>query len=291
MRAVTCAAAMLCAAAFPALAQTAPSAAALKDLAPTGKLRAAINFGNPVLAQKGPNGEPRGITPDLAAATRQARSACRWSSCPSRPPARCSRRWPRRRVDIGFIAIEPVRAAEIDFTPPYVIIEGTYMVREGLAAEGRRRRRQARHPDRASGSASAYDLYLTRTLKNATLVRAKVGGGVGRHSGVPRRQARRCGRRAPAARRLRQGPSRHAGDDRRLPGDPAGDGHAERAAAGAARPMLAAFVEEMKATASSPTRSSAPGRRRRWRRRRSKFSSPCAAWRRRRRPSRAWGTP
>src|SRR5215813_2335442 len=40
----------------------------LKDLAPTGKLRAAINFGNGVLAQKGPNGEPRGITPDLATA-------------------------------------------------------------------------------------------------------------------------------------------------------------------------------------------------------------------------------
>ena len=49
-------------------AQPAPSPEVLKDLAPTGKLRAAINFGNAVLAQKGPGGEPKGITPDLATA-------------------------------------------------------------------------------------------------------------------------------------------------------------------------------------------------------------------------------
>jgi polar amino acid transport system substrate-binding protein len=49
-------------------AQPAPPPDALRDLAPTGKLRAAINFGNGVLAQKGPNGEPKGITPDLATA-------------------------------------------------------------------------------------------------------------------------------------------------------------------------------------------------------------------------------
>ena len=64
MRQIFAAAIMLAAAAMPAAlpaaAQDAPSAAVLKDLAPTGKLRAGINFGNPVLAQKGPNGEPRG---------------------------------------------------------------------------------------------------------------------------------------------------------------------------------------------------------------------------------------
>src|SRR5664280_1129917 len=55
MRQLFAAAVMLAAAALPAAAQDAPSAAVLKDLAPTGKLRAGVNFGNPVLAQKGPN--------------------------------------------------------------------------------------------------------------------------------------------------------------------------------------------------------------------------------------------
>src|SRR4051812_9593741 len=73
MRSLVYAAVMLASAAWPALAQTAPAPAplkdlALKDLAPTGKLRAAINFGNGVLAQKGPNGEPRGVSAELAAA-------------------------------------------------------------------------------------------------------------------------------------------------------------------------------------------------------------------------------
>ena len=68
MRALISAAVMLLAAALPAAAQGAAPADVLNDLAPTGKLRAAINFGNGVLAQKGPNGEPKGITPDLATA-------------------------------------------------------------------------------------------------------------------------------------------------------------------------------------------------------------------------------
>ena len=51
-----------------AFAQTAPSPEVLKDLAPTGKLRAAINYGNSVLAQKAPGGAPRGMSVDLAAA-------------------------------------------------------------------------------------------------------------------------------------------------------------------------------------------------------------------------------
>ena len=64
------------------LAQPAPpSPAALHALAPTGKLRAAINFGNGVLAQRGPSGEPRGITPDLARELGQAaRRGCRVSA-------------------------------------------------------------------------------------------------------------------------------------------------------------------------------------------------------------------
>ena len=66
MRFVFSAALLWLAATLPATAQPAPSADALKDLAPTGKLRAAINFGNSVLAQKGTDGAPQGITADLS---------------------------------------------------------------------------------------------------------------------------------------------------------------------------------------------------------------------------------
>ena len=66
MRFVFSAALLWLAATLPAAAQPAPSADAIKDLAPSGKLRAAINFGNGVLAQKGKDGEPHGITADLS---------------------------------------------------------------------------------------------------------------------------------------------------------------------------------------------------------------------------------
>jgi polar amino acid transport system substrate-binding protein len=76
--------------------------------------------------------------------------------------------------DVAFLAIEPARAAEIAFTAPYVLIEGTYMVRQDSPLKS------IADVDRAGtriavGRGSAYDLFLTRTLKNATLVRAESG--------------------------------------------------------------------------------------------------------------------
>jgi polar amino acid transport system substrate-binding protein len=73
--------------------------------------------------------------------------------------------------DIAFIAIEPVRAAEVDFSPPYVMIQGTYLVRKDSPL------REVADVDKPGikigvGLGSVYDLYLTRTLKNAALVRA-----------------------------------------------------------------------------------------------------------------------
>ena len=78
-------------------------------------------------------------------------------------------------VDVGFIAIEPVRAAEVEFSTPYVIIDGTYMVRRDSPL------RDVADVDKPGirigvGLDSVYDLYLTRTLKHATLIRNKVGG-------------------------------------------------------------------------------------------------------------------
>ncbi len=150
----------------------APSADVVKSLAPTGTLRAAINIANPVLVQRDPvTGAPCGMTVDLARELERrlgvplemvvidgagkSFDAVKSASC-----------------DIGFLAVEPARAAAVDFTVPYVIVEGVYAVRADSAI------RSNDDVDRAGvrvavNTGAAYDLYLTRSLKAATLVRAE----------------------------------------------------------------------------------------------------------------------
>jgi len=145
----------------------------LKEFAPTGTLRAAINQGNTVLAQKGPNGEALGITVDLA------RELAKRLGLPIElitfdAAGKVFEAMKRGIWDIAFLAVEAVRAAEIDFTAPYVLIEGTYMVPKDSALK------KIEDVDKAGiriavATGSAYDLYLTRTIKNATLVRAPTG--------------------------------------------------------------------------------------------------------------------
>jgi polar amino acid transport system substrate-binding protein len=155
-----------------ALAQSARPAAlpdVVKDLAPTGKLRAAINAGNVVLVQKdAAGGEPHGITVDLAHELARrlgvAADLIVYETAGKVTDAVKTGAW-----DIGFIAIEPARAAVIGFTAPYVIIEGTYMVAQDSVLKN------VADVDRdgvriAVARGSAYDLFLTRTLQHATLV-------------------------------------------------------------------------------------------------------------------------
>ncbi|HZV19971.1 MAG TPA: ABC transporter substrate-binding protein [Hyphomicrobiales bacterium] len=148
----------------------------VRALAPSGQLRAAINFGNPVLAQKdAATGEPRGVTADLARELAKrlgvAVTFIGYDTALKVFEAAKSNAW-----DIAFLAIDPVRAADMDFTAPYVIIEGTYAVPEGSPFHS------AAELDRpgvriAVGRGSAYDLYLTRTLKHAELVRGEGSDG------------------------------------------------------------------------------------------------------------------
>ena len=72
---------------------------------------------------------------------------------------------------IGFFAIDPVRGAGIQFTPPYVNIEGAYLVRQDSKLKANEEVDQAGHRI-AVGNGSAYDLYLTREIKRAQLVKA-----------------------------------------------------------------------------------------------------------------------
>jgi polar amino acid transport system substrate-binding protein len=148
----------------------------VKSFAPTGKLRAAINQGNSVLVQKQPDGsEPKGITIMLAKELGKRLGVpvelVLFNAAGEVFAALKESRW-----DVAFLAVEPVRAAEIDFTAPYVIIEGAYMVRKDspLKTPADVDNKGIRI---AVGKGSAYDLYLTRTIKNAEIVRASTGGG------------------------------------------------------------------------------------------------------------------
>lgn len=153
-----------------------PDAAVMRDLAPTGKLRAAINLGNGVLAQKDPaTGQPVGITPDLARELGR-RLGVEVELIPHEAAGKVFDGATTNVWDIAFVAIEPVRAAVIEFTAPYVIIEGTYMVPKDSALK------EIADVDRtgvriAVGLKSAYDLFLSRNIKNATILRATAGGG------------------------------------------------------------------------------------------------------------------
>ncbi|MCC2674323.1 MAG: putative extracellular solute-binding protein [Ramlibacter sp.] len=149
--------------------RAAAPAAAVSELGSTGKLRAAINYGNPILAARGDDGQPRGVSVDLA------REAGRRLGLPVELVTFTSagntvEAIKARKVDLAFVAIDPVRAADMEYTAPYVVIEGAYLVRNGSPLQ------RNEEVDRAGtrvavGRGSAYDLYLTRELKQATLVR------------------------------------------------------------------------------------------------------------------------
>jgi polar amino acid transport system substrate-binding protein len=144
----------------------------LKDLAPTGTLRASINLGNIVLANGTPD-NPGGITPELA------RELAKRLGVPSQlkcfdAAGKAFNAMKAGEVDIVFLAIEPVRAAEIEFTAPYVIIEGVYAVPKESKLNAPA---DVDQPGIRIGvnANSAYDLFLTRSLKNATLMRSEDG--------------------------------------------------------------------------------------------------------------------
>lgn len=147
-----------------------PPAAALAALMPTGVLRAAINLGNPMLAGRDSEGQPAGISVDLA------RDFAATLGCPlalmTFPSAgQVVTALKDNRVDMAFVAIDPQRGMDVRYTAPYLVIEGAYLVRNDspiLSLD---------EVDRPGvrvvvGAGSAYDLYLRRTLHQAQLVRA-----------------------------------------------------------------------------------------------------------------------
>ena len=140
------------------------------ELAPEGRIRVGINFGNALLAKRGANGEPYGIALDLA------QELARRTSLPVKmigydAAGRMADGAHRGEWDVAFLATDPDRATEIAFTSPYLEMDTTYLVTaespissvEEVDREGLRI---------AVSAKSAYDLILTRDLRYAQIVRA-----------------------------------------------------------------------------------------------------------------------
>jgi polar amino acid transport system substrate-binding protein len=150
--------------------------AAVSDLAPTGKLRAAINLGNPVLASRDTAGQPQGVSVDLARELAR-RLGVPAELVPFDAAGKVVEAGKTGAWDIAFVALDPARAADIAQSPPYVVIEGAYLVRTDSPI--RSNAEVDRSGNRiAVGRASAYDLFLTRTIKQAQIVRAPTSGAV-----------------------------------------------------------------------------------------------------------------
>lgn len=141
-----------------------------KEFAPSGTLIAGVNFGNPVIAQRDKaGGEPRGVGPELA------RELARRLGVPIKyvvydTAGKMADAGKQGAWDVAMLAVDPARAEDISFSAPYVLIEGTYMVRADSPL--RRVEEFDKKGLRISVALkSAYDLYLTREIRNAELVR------------------------------------------------------------------------------------------------------------------------
>lgn len=142
------------------------------ELVPTGKLRVGVNLGNFLLVNKdAASGAPHGIVPDLAQELGRRLATqvelVTFAGAGETADGAKTGAW-----DVAFIGAEPQRAEQIAFTPAYLEIPATYMVPAGSSI------RALDEVDRtgvriAVASKSAYDLYLSRNLKHAKLVRAE----------------------------------------------------------------------------------------------------------------------
>lgn len=138
--------------------------------APGGTLRAALNVGNPLLARRGDDGQPQGVSVDLATAL-AAEIGLPLAFEVFETAAQSVDAVTNGAADVGFFAVDPQRGAGIAFTTPYLLIEGAYLVREDSPLQ---RNDEVDRPGTrvCVGAGSAYDLHLSRTLQAATLVRA-----------------------------------------------------------------------------------------------------------------------
>ncbi len=141
-----------------------------RALCPTGRLRASINLGNPILAGRAADGSAQGVSVDLARGFAE-RLGVALDLVVFETAAASVEAVATQSADIGFFAIDPRRGEHIAFTPPYVLIEGCYLVRQDSPLQSNEEV-DVQGRSVVVGQGSAYDLYLSREIRQATLVRA-----------------------------------------------------------------------------------------------------------------------
>lgn len=140
-------------------------------LGPMGRLRAAINLGNPILAALEPaTRRAAGVSVDLAHAL-GSRLGLQVELVVVDAAAKSVDCVTAGTADVGFFAIDPKRGEEIAFTAPYVLIEGCYLVRRDSSVRANEDVDRDGHTV-VVGRGSAYDLFLARELRHARLVRS-----------------------------------------------------------------------------------------------------------------------
>ena len=148
-----------------------------KAFTPKAKLRASINLGNPLLANRSSEtDQPFGISIDLATELAR-RLEVELDLVVFDAAGKSVSAVESEEADVGFFAIDPKRGEKINFTAPYVLITGSYAVRAGSEIS------ELGQVDRKNqtvvvGRGSAYDLYLSRTLENATIIYAPTSADV-----------------------------------------------------------------------------------------------------------------
>ena len=145
--------------------------AMISSFVPTGTLRVGINLGNPILANENPQThELYGITIDIAHEIGK-RLSLPVKLTPFKTAGNTVDAVKTGDIDLVFVAIDPVRGADISYTPPYIQIEGAYMVKTSSSIQ-QNDQVDVSGNEIVVGKESAYDLYLSRETKNATLLRA-----------------------------------------------------------------------------------------------------------------------
>jgi polar amino acid transport system substrate-binding protein len=143
-----------------------------KELAPTGTLRVGVNLGNFLLVNRQPDGTLKGVVPDLAQEIARRLGGLPVAHVCSPGAGGVADGAKAGAWDVAFIGAEPARATEIAFTNAYLEIPATYLVPPGSPLKS------LADVDRpgvriATATRSAYDLYLSRSLKHAELVRVE----------------------------------------------------------------------------------------------------------------------
>lgn len=142
----------------------------LKEIATNGVIHFAINLGNPILAQRNETGDLQGVSVALAKALANELDVG-YKLHPFDAAGKAFAALADNVWSVAFLAIEPVRADQLAFSQPYVTLEGTYLVETNSAYQS------VTDLDKSGseiyvGKGAAYDLFLSRTLQSASLLRS-----------------------------------------------------------------------------------------------------------------------